>query len=246
MAEVNRKERKDRKSSDRTYRPDRTYVRGAPSGGGGGFRRGDLALEIFARDGLVGCQGEEGGAGFVRVDGIDEILGVALGGGVHVDLSEVQGGGDFVDDGDFLLDTGIGDAVFAGGSDPAGAADEEYPGGAGGLKLGDEPAVVWLEFSLVGPPVQGLGIVGAEHEDDDVGLGSEGGLEGGLPIVGAVAIAKEGGAVYAEIGDVKIGAEHALKLIGIGPAAGDEHAKGDAIADAGDFLSGRGGEEKEE
>ncbi len=167
---------------------------------------------------------------------VDEVFGMALECAVHVDLIEVKGGGDLIDDGKLFFQDGLVDPVFAGACDPAGAADEEFLRGIGGLELGDEPAVIGFELGLMGAPVLRFGIVGAEHEDDDGGLEIEGGLEGGLKVVGFVSVAEEGGAADTEIADGVIGrTEHALELRGIGPAPGGAYAGGDAIADAGDI-----------
>ena len=68
-----------------------------------------------------------------------------------------------------------------------------------------------LVFEL---PVLGLGIVGAQHDDHDVGIVLEGILEGPLVLVGLVAVLQEGGAADAEAADLPFCAQHLAELVG--------------------------------
>ena len=92
-------------------------------------------------------------------------------------------------------------------------------------------------------PVVGLGVVGAELDDNDIRVEREGGFVGGLLDIRVIAFAQHGAGANPEVPDlVAIAQEHAQLLwIGlIGPVL-DPRTVGDAVTDTGDpdFIGGR-------
>ena len=84
-------------------------------------------------------------------------------------------------------------------------------------------------------PVVGLGVIGSEHDDDDIGSGGLGALEVGGLLVRLVAAVHEGSTAEAKVFHLPFFAEHLLQLRGPGLPALGADALGDAVANTGHF-----------
>ena len=110
------------------------------------------------------------------------------------------------------------------------------------LEMGDEGAEVGLVFGAGLIPVLGLGVVGAEFDNDDVGAEGSGVFEGLEFPVRAIAFFEESGADHSVVAHGVFFAKHTAEHGGIAVLDAVFHAgtEGNAIANAGDSSDGFG------
>ena len=185
-------------------------------------------------------------AGIVRVDAVADVgrLRGGLRRGVDVDVRQRRAQGKLPLPGDELP----ADDAFADREGvllhERGKADDDVRHGLEIQEVGHESLVVALHArAVVRVPVDGLAVVRAEHEEDDVGLGGLRLFElGRLAVAHAalsvplLALVQRRAGVVAEVEDGPAVAEERLELRGVAlfAAVRGAVAVGDAVADAGD------------
>ena len=184
-----------------------------------------------------GYLGQQDGSGIVGMNIVGEGFLVRHHGGMVVKDIGILLSGDFLDDGDeFLLYVFV---LVAGGRGEDGGSQRavEYRVTPIGTELLDHVQIVLLELSAGNVPAPWVGIVGAEGDDEDVGVHILG-IGAMIPLIEEEVVNKHKWGTKEELLDLIAIAQQTLQLCGpCGALRAVAVALGDAIAHAG-YLDG--------